>query len=254
MMEKLNTEILNEEIIGSAEDYIKESDISDIVKDKFQCWDGDLSKHRSIRICMSCRKPFYGVRDQFFCPSCAEDRKINKPAMKMTCKDCGIMFLAHSANAKRCAKCAEAEKQEAHMRYRANGIQRAIGSTDKCVLCGKEYTVTSSSQRYCSSECRNIAYRPKKNEHAREYRRTCETRKRRKQVINLCVYCLQPFKNHTASNTCSDYCHAQHKKLKWHESRIRNGKSNMYKKLVEERNLYREQVQNDEVKKAKMPS
>ena len=253
--EILNTETLNEETIGNAEDYIKESDI---VKDIFPSWDDDITKHHSIAECVSCGKPFYSGSDHYFCPACAEDRKINKPAIEKICKDCGIKFWGYSSEW-RCPKCMEAAREESYRKYWAKGgTERPMGSTDKCILCGKEYTVTSSSQKYCSSECRKIAFQPRAKARSREYYRTSEwsakNKQRRKNAKKICVYCLQPFTRCTRSNTCSDYCRAQHKKLKCHESRIRNGKTNMYKKLVEERNLYREQVQNDKEKKAEMSS
>ena len=68
-------------------------------------------------------------------------------------------------NEGRCPKCVEAAEQERYRRYwDKGGTLRPMGSTDKCVLCGKEYTVRSSTQRYCSEECRRKESIPKYKE------------------------------------------------------------------------------------------
>lgn len=246
--------MINELSIGTickeTEGYIAKSHHPNNDEDMFPYWDNGTKKHNSIRICMECGEAFYGIRDQFYCPSCAKSRKVNKPAIKKDCKDCGAEFWTHSANAKRCSKCAEVEKQEAKMRYSKRGKRRSLGSIDRCVLCGKEYTVTSPTQRYCSSECRNTDYRPKKNERAREYSRISETKKRRKQVESLCAYCLRPFKKNTATNVCSDYCRAEQKAFKLNESYMRRGRKNNFDELLEKRRRYREQVKNENIREA----
>ncbi len=211
--------------------------------------DSTTAKHRTLRACMMCGKPFYGALDHFYCPTCTEDRKINKPPLVKICKDCGVEFIGYSQE-RRCSRCAEAAFQESYRRYLNQGTQRPLGSTDKCILCGKEYIVRSSSQKYCSAECRRKASIPKQREYQRIYKRTskrmAELRQRRKQVANICVYCCRPFQKTKGSttNVCSDYCRAEHRKIKNYESDVRRmrGMTNYYIRQVEKREQYREQV------------
>lgn len=248
MVKEIDIEAFNEEIIGDKEDYINNSYLLDGVGYEFPCQDNGTSKHQSLRLCMSCGKPFYGARDHFLCPSCAEDRKKSKPALTKICKDCGTEFLGHH-NERRCPRCVEAALQESYRRYwDKGGTQRPMGSTDKCILCGKEYTVASSSQKYCSDECRHKASIPKLKEYKKKYYRTseraAELRYCRQHVTKICVYCLQPFKSNLATNVCSDYCRSEHQKIVLNKSYFRRGLKNDYAECVEKRTKYREQLKN----------
>lgn len=248
MVENLKIEVENKNDISKQEEYTADSCVIDMEGDEFLFHDSTTAKHKTLRACMMCGKPFYGAHDHFYCPICAEDRKINKPPLAKICKDCGVEFIGYS-NERRCPICAEAALQESYRQYwDKGGTQRPIGNTDKCILCGKEYTVKSSSQKYCSDQCRRMAYIPKQKEQNKIYYRTsyrvAELKQRRQQVTNICVYCLQPFKksNSSSTNTCSDYCRLEHQKLKQHESYVKRGMTNNYVKHLEEREQYREQV------------
>lgn len=204
--------------------------------------------YKTLRACLRCGSPFYGSKDFFYCPSCTENRKINKPPLAKICKDCGAEFVGYS-NERRCSRCVEAALQESYRKYWDNGgTQRPMGSIDKCVLCGKEYTVRSSSQKYCSDDCRRMANIPKQKEYKKIYYRTskraAELKQRRKQVTNICVYCLQPYKKSSGSSTnvCSDYCRLEHQKIKQYESYVKRGMTNNYLQQLEKREQYREKV------------
>ena len=62
------------------------------------------------------------------------------------CKHCGSTFQGNDTT-EYCPEC-RIEKQM------ASGVEtsRTIGSTDKCIICGKEYVISASKQKYCP-EC-----------------------------------------------------------------------------------------------------
>lgn len=256
MVENLRIEVENKKDISKQEECKTESYVPDITEDEIFFQGSSTSKHKTLRACMSCGKPFYGAKDYFYCPTCAEDRKINKPALTKTCRDCGIKFVGYS-NEGRCPRCVEAASQESYRRYLDKGTQRPLGSTDKCVLCGKEYAVKSGRQKYCSEKCRRKVSIPKQREYQRIYIRTseraAELKQRRKQVTKICVYCLRPFKinNGSSTNVCSDYCRAEHKKIKQYESDVKRGVRNNYIGQLEKREQYREEVKKESIAKKK---
>lgn len=248
MLKESNTEVIN-----NKENYIAESYVPNVPEEEIPRWGSSTIKHQSIKLCMICGQPFYGTHYHFYCPSCAEDRKANKPAVTKICKDCGSEFISYHKE-RRCPKCVERAKQEANMRYLRNGTQRPLGSIDKCELCGKEYIVTSGSKKYCSVQCRRISSLPKQKEYRRTYYRTsklaAEYRQRCKTAPKMCLYCLQPFTSDKSTNVCSDYCRSEHKKIVRHKSLMKYGLKNNYKELLEKREQYREQVKNENFQEA----
>jgi predicted Zn-ribbon and HTH transcriptional regulator len=76
-----------------------------------------------------------------------------------TCRECGAVFDG-GPRAWYCPACRLARQREADARRRAKGrkADRPLGSTDKCVVCGKEYVVNSARQKYCP-ECAYDAVR-----------------------------------------------------------------------------------------------
>lgn len=248
MVENLRIEVENNKDISKQDECTTGLYVTDMAGDIFLFQDSTTAKHRTLRACMMCGKPFFGALDHFYCPTCTEDRKINKPPLAKICKDCGSEFVGYS-NERRCSRCVEAALQESYRKYWDNGgTQRPMGSIDKCVLCGKEYTVRSSSQKYCSDDCRRMANVPKQKEYKKIYYRTskraAELKQRRKQVTNICVYCLQPYKKSSGSSTnvCSDYCRLEHQKIKQYESYVKRGMTNNYLQQLEKREQYREKV------------
>ena len=98
---------------------------------------------------------------------------------KHTCQLCGMEFESPSARAKYCIYCrdkaqvlrnkaykekkqaGEAVEQTAGYGKVMHGEAVAIGSEQVCSLCGKSYTVTAGSQKYCK-ECQGKQARSKK--------------------------------------------------------------------------------------------
>ena len=244
MVKELKTEIKKQEVINETENYIAEPHIPYFAGDEFPVWDSGTGRKLVLRPCQTCGKPFYGAKHHRYCPACGAERKNNRPPLTKTCKDCGIQFTGYY-NEGRCPKCVEAAEQERYRRYwDKGGTLRPMGSIDKCVLCGKEYIVRSSTQRYCYEECRLKGSIPKyKETQKNKYQNQREEfRKRKTKITKLCVYCMQPFKNSLATNVCSDYCRSEHRELLRNRLCMERGMKNDYMGLWEKREMYREEM------------
>lgn len=68
--------------------------------------------------------------------------------MKKICDICGKEFVGNGTT----SKCPDCRLKIQH----DNGTvkDRLVGTIDKCEMCGKEYTVTASKQKYCA-ECQD---------------------------------------------------------------------------------------------------
>lgn len=108
--------------------------------------------YRTKRACQVCCKPFYGSTDCHYCPACARVKKLDTVVKIRACQDCGVEFYG-GPRARRCPDCAYKAKQETDKQHKKMGAKRPLGSIDKCVICGKEYTVVSGRQKYCSGTC-----------------------------------------------------------------------------------------------------
>ena len=123
---------------------------------------------KTLRACQVCGRAFYGSADCNYCPSCAKDKKLNTVVKIRTCQDCGIEFHG-GPRARRCPHCARKAQQEVNRQCKKSGANRPLGSIDKCVICGKEYTVVSGRQKYCSGACQRKGVLEWQREHKRGY-------------------------------------------------------------------------------------
>lgn len=64
------------------------------------------------------------------------------------CRQCGASFPG-GPRAWYCPNYRAERAREADRRHKAKGTIRPLGSTDKCTVCGKQYIVNSSRQKYC---------------------------------------------------------------------------------------------------------
>lgn len=198
------------------------------------------------RVCEFCGKPFYGgSKDCHYCPSCAKLKRVDAVVKIRTCQDCGIEFYG-GPRAKRCPDCAYKAKQETSRRHKKAGTKRPLGSIDKCVICGAEYTVVSGRQKYCSDICQRKGVLQWQREHKREYNKASgqDVKKqiRRKQAKKICVYCLRSFTSDKPTNTCSDYCRKEQAKLTQCIANINRGYNRDYDKYITMRNEYRDNM------------
>ena len=199
--------------------------------------------NKTKRACQVCGKPFYGSQDCNYCPACARVKKLDTVVKIRTCQDCGIEFYG-GPRARRCPDCAYRAQQETNKRHKKAGTKRPLGSIDKCVICGKEYTVVSGRQKYCSGTCQRKGVLAWQKEHKRSYSKASgqDTKKmeRRKQAQKICAYCLKAFTSDTSTNVCSDYCRMEQNKLNQCIADINRGYNRDYDKYISKRNEYRE--------------
>lgn len=66
------------------------------------------------------------------------------------CRQCGVTFEG-GPRAWYCPACRAERRRESSRRFAAKGrkADRPLGSADRCVRCGAEYTVQSARQKYC---------------------------------------------------------------------------------------------------------
>lgn len=201
---------------------------------------------RTMKVCQVCGQPFYGSTDHNYCPTCAGAKKSGTAVRIRTCQACGAEFYG-GPRAKRCPDCAYKARQEISKRHKKSGTKRPLGSIDKCQWCDTEYTVVSGRQKYCP-KCQHEAVLAWQREHKRGYAKASgqDVKKmaRRSQTKKVCVYCLRTFTSSTSTNTCSDYCRREQKKLIDCQADIKRGRTRDIKKYEDKRNKYREECNN----------
>lgn len=201
---------------------------------------------------MVCGKHFYGnSSDCLYCPSCAKEKRLESVIQIRICQDCGIEF-SGGPRARRCPDCAYKAQQETNKRFKEQGgAMRPIGSIDKCVICGNEYTVVSGRQKYCKNPlCQRKGISEWRKQNRKGYNKLSgqdiKKQERRKQAQKICVYCLRKFTSNKPTNTCSDYCRNEHKKIRECIADINRGYDRDYDKYINKRNKYREKVKNED--------
>lgn len=206
--------------------------------------------NRTKRACQVCGKPFYGSTDCHYCPECAKAKRSDTVVKIRVCKDCGVEFFG-GPRARRCPDCAYIAQQETSRRHKKSGTKRPLGSIDKCVICGAEYTVVSGRQKYCSDICQRKGVLEWQREHKRGYNKVSgqdvKKQERRKQAQKICVYCLRIFTSDKPTNLCSDYCRKEQKKLHQCTADINRRYKRDYDKYINKRNEYRDSIKNNNV-------
>ena len=200
---------------------------------------------RTQRACQVCGKPFYGSTDCHYCPECAKIKRSDTVVKIRICKDCGVEFFG-GPRARRCPDCAYIAQQETSIRHKKSGTKRPLGSIDKCVICGAEYTVVSGRQKYCSAACQRKGVLEWQREHKRGYNKASgqdiKKIERRRQVQKICVYCLRTFASDKSTNLCSDHCRREQKRLREYAAMLNQGKKVDYDRLIKLREDYRNAV------------
>lgn len=202
--------------------------------------------HRTKRACQVCGRPFYGSSaDCHYCPACARAKKLDTVVRIRTCQDCSTEFYG-GPRARRCPDCAHKAQQETNRAHKKTGAKRPLGSTDKCAVCGKEYTVVSGRQKYCSDVCRRKGLLEWQREHKRGYNKmTGQNIKkidRRRQSQKICVYCMRAFTSNKPTNLCSDYCRSAQKEITQCAADLNRGRKRDYDKYITKRNKYRDDI------------
>ena len=204
---------------------------------------------RTQRSCQICGKPFYGEKDCFYRPACAREKKVDTVVRIRICQDCGTEFYG-GPRARRCPDCAYRQQLEISRQHRITGSARPIGSIDKCAICGKEYTVNSGRQKYCSAACQREGVLAWQREHKKGYAKASGQEikriKRRRRAEKICVYCLRAFTSDRPENTCSDYCRGEQAKINMCVADLKGGRRRDMKKYEDRRDRYRQEVRNAE--------
>lgn len=211
-----------------------------------------VMRNRTKKACQICGNSFYGLRDNFYCPKCAREKKLDTVVRIRHCQDCGVEFFG-GPRAKRCPECAYKARKENKKHYQSCGAKRPIGSIDYCQWCGKEYIVNSGRQKYCSDTCQRQAVLLWQREHKKDYYKKPEQIKRkqerRKNAEKICVYCGRKFSSSRPTNTCSEYCRKEQKKISLCISDINRGRNRNFQKYIDARNEYRKEVEQSKTKK-----
>jgi len=128
------------------------------------------------------------------------------------CIICGKRFTTHKSTQKTCSdKCSVIRRSERERQYRIakkianseqNRAQNKKGKQVFCAQCGKEFTTTHPTQKYCTLECRDKAY---KSRDKRLGRRVFE-----------CEFCNKLFEADAKRRFCTPECRrkAERKKKK----------------------------------------
>lgn len=195
-----------------------------------------------------CGKPFSGSTDCHYCPECAKQKKLDTVIKIRICQECGAEFYG-GPRARRCPDCACKAQQEINKQYKKRGSKRPIGSIDKCEVCGAEYIVTSSRQKYCSGACQRKGVLEWQREHKKGYSKQsgqdAKKQERRGAAKKICVYCLRTFTSDKPTNLCSDYCRSEQKKLNQCIADIKRGSNRNLGKYEKQREQYREKIKNE---------
>ena len=197
--------------------------------------------YRTKRLCKNCGKIFNGGVDKTLCDDCAKISRAENVVRSRVCVSCGRSFNG-GPRARQCPECRRKKKRE------NKKPERKLGSIDKCIECGKEYIVKGSLQKYCP-DCKREAVlrwqRNRKIQYNRENNTAELRRERRKDRTKVCAYCLRPFWSETETNTCSDYCRQQNKRLSQARADIKRGRGRNTKQLEVEMEKYREKAREE---------
>lgn len=134
------------------------------------------------RTCRQCGKEFQGGPRAWYCPECREQRRKNSDRSWQRDKRAGIP------------------------------TGRLLGSIDHCEICGKEYIVKSSRQRYCLGCADEAVKAVDRNQSLKYYVNAKSTdnpirNERRRVKGKICVVCGKEFPcDGTSRNTCSPEC------------------------------------------------
>lgn len=201
------------------------------------------------KICQNCRKPFWGLADKYFCDDCSKKLRAERTSQEKICEDCGRSFIGGPKS----FRCPDCQRKIDDRRKQANkyyGAERPLGSTDRCIVCGKEYVVEGGLQKYCSAKCRLIgldSYNKRRKENIEQKKR--KKAEMRANQLYVCQYCKRPFTPVVLSGMklashlyCSDYCRKGEKKIQLCIADIKRGKSRDLQKYIDDRNQYREKV------------
>ena len=177
-----------------------------------------------LKRCGRCGDLFCATReDQKMCEKCLAEAK-STTIRRRICRECGSVF-SGGPRAWYCPICRKARSKEAAGRYRKSGASRPLGSSDRCTICGKEYTVNGSRQRYCPG-CAPEAVRAIDRAASRQWNAENDfyAKRQPRRGQKVCVICGNPVPSGTPRITCSDECDALRRRLQNAVADVKRGK------------------------------
>lgn len=201
------------------------------------------------KICQNCGKVYWGLEGKYFCDDCAKKLKAERTKQEKICTDCGRTFTG-GPKSFRCPDCQRKINDRRRQACKYYGAERPLGSTDKCIVCGKEYVVEAGAQKYCSTKCKLIGL----DQYSKRRTENIEQKKRRKAEMRanqlyVCQYCKRPFSPVVLSGMkrashlyCSSYCRKEQKKIQLCVADIKRGQNRDLQKYIDARNRYKEKV------------
>lgn len=162
------------------------------------------------KACKHCGREFNpATKYTYLCPECHAAAKASGVVQDRQCRQCGTTFRG-GPRAWYCPSCRAEREHERSRNYRRDGFGRQLGSTDLCVRCGGEYTVTSGRQKYCP-DCREQGVNEAVRQHKRQYaaERADQMAKYKADMTSnrhVCIICKAVFDSDQPRATCSDAC------------------------------------------------
>ena len=147
-----------------------------------------------------------------YCDACRLAIKRESVFRERICPTCGVHFMGYPKS-KYCPDCQRERNRisdrDCHRR-KSRGKSRVIGQEYPCAKCGKPFTMTGGTQKYCP-ECAHSAsmevIRAHKRDYARENSEAYRDGKvRRHTDRTVCVICGKAFTSDRSNVTCSREC------------------------------------------------
>jgi Zn finger protein HypA/HybF involved in hydrogenase expression len=137
------------------------------------------------------------------------------------CRECGATFPG-GPRAWYCPACREERRREASLLYKRQkrrGLIRNLGTLDICAVCGREYEVKGSRQKYCPS-CAPEAYKAIDAIQGRIYYYANKDKitpvknssRRKERKTTRCIICGKEFPKHGPALSCPD-CRTDFRRL-----------------------------------------
>lgn len=163
-----------------------------------------------VKACKRCGRAFEPAsKHTYLCPECHDAAKAAGVVLGRICRTCGATFPG-GPRAWYCPDCRAERKRAQAAAYARRGVSRPIGSSDRCEVCGKPYTVQSGRQKYCP-DCAQVVVPQAIRDHKRQYAadHAVQMAKYKADMSSnrhVCIICGTVFDADTVTVTCSPDC------------------------------------------------
>ena len=175
-----------------------------------------------LKKCKKCGAAYLSTNyNRTLCPACTAASRATSIRPR-TCRQCGAVFDG-GPRAWYCPDCREVRRKERDKNYKKTGTIRPLGSVDHCVVCGQEYVVKSSRQKYCP-DCAPDAVKEIVRAAARARAAERGRPEGPRSGPKICVICGKPFSPGTPAITCSPECRKLRLSRAWADADIARGR------------------------------